>query len=92
MGRPGRANGTPQPATNSTVAINLTPVNDAPSFTKGANLSVAQNAGAQQSSGWVSAISTGPADESSQTVTFHTTVTATPVCSPSRRKLPLTGR
>ena len=74
----GAANGTPQPAMNSTVTINVTPVNDAPSFTKGANLSVAQNAGAQTVPGWVTAISTGPSDESSQTVTFHTTVTGNP--------------
>jgi hypothetical protein len=74
----GAATGTPQPATDSTVTINVTPVNDAPSFTKGVNLSVAQNAGAQTVPGWATAISKGPADESSQTVTFHTTVTGNP--------------
>ena len=51
----------------------MTAVNDAPSFTKGANQTVFDNAGAQTVPGWATAISKGPADESAQTLTFNVT-------------------
>jgi hypothetical protein len=54
----------------STVTVNITAVNDAPSFTKGANQSHTTNAGAISINGWATAISAGPSDESSQTLTF----------------------
>lgn len=57
-------------STTSTVTMTLGSVNDAPSFTKGANVSVAQDSGLNTIAGWATAISAGPADESSQTVTF----------------------
>ena len=47
-----------------------TPVNDAPSFIKGANQTVLEDAGAQSASGWATAISAGPANESGQAVDF----------------------
>ena len=48
-----------------------TPVNDAPSFTKGANQTVLdEDAGAQSVSGWATAISAGPTNQSGQTVDF----------------------
>jgi hypothetical protein len=50
--------------------LDVTPVNDAPSFTKGPDQSVLSLAGAQTVPGWATAISPGPANESSQTVTF----------------------
>ena len=53
-----------------TFTITLTAVNDAPSFTKGADQAVAQNAGAQSTGGWATGISAGPANESSQVVDF----------------------
>jgi uncharacterized delta-60 repeat protein len=53
--------------------LTVNPVNDAPSFTKGADQSVAEDAGAQNVSGWATAISPGPANESSQTVSFLVT-------------------
>ncbi|MBA3709901.1 MAG: Ig-like domain-containing protein, partial [Planctomycetes bacterium] len=53
--------------------ITVTAVNDAPSFTAGANQSVAEDAGPQSVNGWASVISAGPADESSQTVSFTVT-------------------
>jgi VCBS repeat-containing protein len=53
-----------------TFTITLTPVNDAPSFTKGADQTVLEDAGAQTLAGWATSISAGPANESSQTVTF----------------------
>ncbi|RZJ75709.1 MAG: tandem-95 repeat protein, partial [Flavobacterium sp.] len=47
----------------ATVNLTITPVNDAPSFTKGADQIVNATAGAQTAAGWASAISAGPADE-----------------------------
>jgi hypothetical protein len=50
--------------------ITVTPVNDPPSFTAGADQTVLEDAGAQTVAGWATAISPGPTNESSQTVTF----------------------
>ena len=52
-----------------TLTITVNPVNDAPSFTKGADQSVTEDSGAQ-SVAWATAISAGPANESGQTVSF----------------------
>ena len=60
--------------TNSGVAavtITINAVNQPPSFTAGANQTVLENAGAQSVATWATGISAGPANESSQTVTFH---------------------
>jgi hypothetical protein len=57
----------------ATVTVTVTAVNDAPSFTKGADQTVNEDAGAQSVSGWATAISAGPANESSQTVSFEIT-------------------
>lgn len=46
------------------------PVNDAPSFTKGIDIAVAEDAGSQSFSGWATNISAGPADEAGQTLLF----------------------
>jgi protocatechuate 3,4-dioxygenase beta subunit len=56
-----------------TATVSVTAVNDAPSFTKGANQSVNENAGAQTVSNWATNISAGPADESGQTLNFIVT-------------------
>jgi hypothetical protein len=48
----------------------VTPVNDAPSFAKGPNQLVNQDAGPQTIPNWATSISAGPANESTQTVTF----------------------
>ncbi|MBL9128455.1 MAG: hypothetical protein JNL97_12450, partial [Verrucomicrobiales bacterium] len=45
-------------------------VNDAPSFTAGPDQTVNSSSGPQAVNGWATAISAGPADESSQTLTF----------------------
>ena len=47
-------------------------VNDVPSFTKGADRDLNEDAGAQSVSNWATAISKGPADESAQTLSFTT--------------------
>ena len=45
-------------------------MNDAPSFTKGANQTVAEDSGAASVAAWATAISAGPSNESGQTVDF----------------------
>jgi VCBS repeat-containing protein len=52
------------------VSITVTAVNDAPSFVKGADQTVNENAGAQSIAGWATTISAGPSDEAGQTLTF----------------------
>jgi hypothetical protein len=69
----GTANGGVDTSAPQTFVINVTPVNDAPSFTKGADQTVLENAGAQTVNPWATAISPGPADESGQTVAFNVT-------------------
>ena len=54
----------------ATVSVNVIAVNDAPSFVKGSNVTVARSAGPQAINGWAAAISRGPADESSQQLNF----------------------
>jgi VCBS repeat-containing protein len=51
--------------------LDVTPVNDAPSFIKGADHSVAEDSGAQSVTGWATGISAGPFE--TQTVTFSAT-------------------
>src|SRR6185369_9464144 len=57
--------------TTQTFNITVNAVNDAPSFTKGADQAVNNNAGAQTVAGWATAISPGAANESGQTLTFQ---------------------
>src|SRR5215208_1069816 len=54
----------------ATVTITVNPVNDAPSFTKGPDQTVNEDAGAQSVPGWATDISAGPADENDQLLTF----------------------
>jgi CSLREA domain-containing protein len=74
----GTANGGVDTSAPQTFTITVNPVNDAPSFTKGANQTVNNNAGAQIINNWVTNISAGPADESGQTVTFQVTANSNP--------------
>lgn len=55
------------------VQVAIAPVNDPPSFMKGADQAVAVGAPAQSVAGWATQISAGPADESGQTLTFQAT-------------------
>lgn len=52
------------------VTVTVTPVNDAPSFTKGDSPWLLQTDGAQNILSWATGISVGPADELGQTLTF----------------------
>jgi hypothetical protein len=58
---------------NTTFQMTVTAVNDVPSFTAGANQSVAEDAGAQTAATWATAISRGPANEAAQAVDFIVT-------------------
>jgi CSLREA domain-containing protein len=69
----GTANGGVDTSAPQTFTITVNAVNDVPSFTKGANQTVNEDAGAQTVNNWATAISAGPADESAQTLTFQVT-------------------
>src|SRR5215211_6234884 len=68
-------NGSPSECSEMLAIVNVTmsPVNDAPSFTAGANQIVAEDSGPHSVPGWASGISAGPADESAQQLTFEVT-------------------
>ncbi len=55
---------------SDTIAITINPINDAPFFTKGSNLTVNEDAGVQTVTGWATKISKGASDESAQTLEF----------------------
>jgi VCBS repeat-containing protein len=69
----GTANGGIDTSPPQAFLITVTHVNQAPSFTKGADQSILENAGAQTISGWATAISAGPAIEAGQALTFLVT-------------------
>jgi hypothetical protein len=71
----GTANGGNDTSAPVSFTVTIDPVNDPPSFTKGADQSVLSLAGAQTIPNWATAISPGPADESTQNVTFTVTNT-----------------
>ena len=81
----GIANGGIDTSAAQTFVINVSAVNDAPSFTKGANQTVLVNSSAQTVAGWATALSAGPANEASQTLTFAATNTTTRCSRPSPR-------
>ena len=57
----------------ASISINVLPVNDEPSFTVGANQTICYSSSAQTVNGFATAISKGPSNESSQTVSFIVT-------------------
>src|SRR4029077_18714505 len=69
----GTVNGGVDTSAPQTFTITVTAVNDAPSFTKGADQSVLEDTGAQTVPGWATAISAGPANESGQVLNFLVT-------------------
>ncbi len=54
----------------ATVTATVAEVNDAPSFTKGTNPSVNEDAGLQTAAGWATNLNAGPANESGQLLDF----------------------
>ncbi|MBI2927030.1 MAG: hypothetical protein HYY24_15150, partial [Verrucomicrobia bacterium] len=67
----GTANGGTDTSAAQTSTITVAAVNDAPSFAKGADQVVNEDAGAQTAAGWATAISAGAANESGQALTFE---------------------
>ncbi|MGI0487175.1 cadherin-like domain-containing protein [Pantanalinema rosaneae CENA516] len=71
------ATGAPGPlSVTRSLTVNVTPVNDRPTFTGGSNVVINEDAGAQTIAGWATNILRGPAtatDEVTQTVTFNVT-------------------
>ena len=65
----GTANGGVDTSAPQTFTITVTPVNDAPSFTSGGNVTVLEDSG-NHSAPWASAIVAGPSNESTQTLNF----------------------
>jgi len=65
--------GTEYSSTSYTETVNITAVNDAPSFTKGADQTVNEDAGAQTVNSWATGLSKGPVNEADQTLSFTTT-------------------
>ncbi len=53
------------------VSVTVDPVNDAPSFTKGADINLQENDPPQALTGWATALSAGPANESGQSLHFE---------------------
>jgi HD-GYP domain-containing protein (c-di-GMP phosphodiesterase class II) len=74
----GTANGGDDTSGVQPFKITVTGVNDPPSFTKGSDQTVAMDSGAQSIVGWATAISEGPANEASQSVSFNTTANTNP--------------
>ncbi|HEX3148672.1 MAG TPA: Ig-like domain-containing protein [Gemmataceae bacterium] len=70
-----RATDTGGLSVQTTLAVTVTPVNDAPSFTAGANQTVAAGSGTTTVNGWATNISRGPSDEVSQGLSFVVTTT-----------------
>ncbi|MBN2280361.1 MAG: T9SS type A sorting domain-containing protein [Candidatus Marinimicrobia bacterium] len=66
----GTANGGSDQSATQTFTITISPVNDPPSFVKGPDQTLLEDAGAQSVTGWATGISEGP-DESGQSLTFH---------------------
>ncbi|ALD22278.1 hypothetical protein AM218_14985 [Hymenobacter sp. DG25A] len=56
--------------TTQSFTVTVNPINDAPSFTKGIDQVVNEDAAAQTISGWATALSAGPANEATQTLSF----------------------
>ena len=88
----GVADGGVDTSAPQTFTIAIAPVNDAPSFVKGADQSVLQNAPAQSVANWATAISAGPADEAGQTLTFSVTGNTNPTLFSVAPAVDATGR
>ena len=74
----GTANGGVDTSTIQTFDINVTLVNDEPSFTVGPNQIVNEDVGANSVAGWATNILAGPPDESGQVLTFNITANDNP--------------
>ncbi len=80
-----------QTSAAQTFQIDITPVNDPPSFTKGADHSCDEDAGAQSVNNWATSINKGATNESAQTLTFNVTADNTSLFSIQPAIDPATG-
>jgi hypothetical protein len=69
-GTPDAGCAAPKESETRTVTITVKPVNDAPSFEEGPDQTVSEDAGPQTVPRWATGISSGPADESGQILSF----------------------
>ena len=69
----GVLNGGSDTSVAHTFSIAVTPVNDTPGFSPGANQAVLEDAGARTVTAWATTLSAGPGDESGQTLSFVVT-------------------
>jgi gliding motility-associated-like protein len=69
----GTDNGGVDASLPQTFALTVTPVNDAPAFSGGDDVTVLENANIQVLEGWATNLSAGPANESAQLLTFGVT-------------------
>jgi hypothetical protein len=74
----GTADGGADTSAPQTFNITVLPVNDAPSFVKGPDVSAFDNGGPVTVSPWATAISAGPPDESGQALSFQVTGNSNP--------------
>lgn len=74
----GTANGGVDTSVPQTFNINITAINDAPSFTKGADQTVNEDSGSRFIFGWATNVSAGAPNESGQTLTFEVTNNTNP--------------
>ncbi|NNE12270.1 MAG: tandem-95 repeat protein, partial [Ilumatobacter sp.] len=66
----GTANGGVDTSSTVAITIDVSPVNDEPSFTKGSTVTVGEDSGPYTEPAWATDISVGPADEAGQTPSF----------------------
>ena len=74
----GTANGGRDTSDPATLKIQITPVTDAPTFTKGADQTVNEDSGFLSILNWATGVSAGPANESNQSLTFVVTNNTNP--------------
>ena len=77
----GTANGGVDVSPPQTFSININSVNDAPSFLRGPNQTVNEDAGPRTVPGWATDITPGPADEAGQALAFIVTNNNNPLFS-----------
>lgn len=74
----GTENGGQDTSEPATFKITVTPVNDVPTFTKGADQTVSEDPGFVSIGNWATGVSVGPANESNQSATFVVTNNTNP--------------
>lgn len=74
----GTANGGQDTSDPATFTIQVRPVNDAPTFTKGADQTVSEDSGFVSIGNWATGVSAGPANESNQSLTSVVTNNTNP--------------